>query len=108
MAEQQIIEIVRKYLDNLRQAGLETRYAVLFGSYAAGHGNAWSDIDVVVVSPHFDSTTSRDIINMLWRIAARTDARIEPIPCGEEQWKNDDGTPILEAARREGVTISPL
>ena len=75
---------------------------VIFGSYASGHPDQWSDIDLVVVSAAFDGTFSRDAINSLWRVAARTDSRIEPIPCGERQWVEDEATPIIEIARREG------
>jgi hypothetical protein len=42
---------------------------------------------------------------MLWRAAARTDVRIEPIPCGEKQWETDDESAIIEIARREGRKI---
>ncbi len=80
---------------------------VIFGSYASGHPNHWSDIDLVVVSAAFDGTFSRDAINSLWRVAARTDSRIEPIPCGERQWVEDATTPIIEIARREGVQVLP-
>ncbi len=80
---------------------------VIFGSYAVGHPHQWSDIDLVVVSPTFDGTFSRDAINSLWRVAARTDSRIEPIPCGERQWVEDEVTPIIKVARREGVQVLP-
>ncbi len=45
-------------------------------------------------------------INLLWRIAAQTDNRIEPIPCGEQQWLEDDASVIIEIARREGETVT--
>jgi len=41
----------------------------------------------------------------LWRIAARTDSRIEPIPVGKKQYKQDDSNMIIEIARREGQII---
>jgi hypothetical protein len=43
---------------------------------------------------------------MLWRLAAQTDSRIEPIPCGERQWLEDDASAIIEIARREDETIT--
>jgi Nucleotidyltransferase domain len=100
MADPAIVDIVRQYLRNLAQHGILARMGVIFGSYAVGHPHQWSDIDLVVVSPTFDGTFSRDAINSLWRVAARTDSRIEPIPCGERQWVEDDVTPIIEVARR--------
>jgi hypothetical protein len=107
MADPTIVNIVRKYLRNLAQQGIVARMGVLFGSYASGHPGQWSDIDLVVVSPAFDGTFSRDAINSLWRVAARTDSRIEPISCGERQWVEDEVTPIIEIARREGVQVLP-
>ncbi len=37
---------------------------------------------------------------------ASADNRIEPIPCGQREWEMDQGRPILEIARREGVIIA--
>jgi hypothetical protein len=105
MADPTIVEIVREYSRNLAQQGILARMGVLFGSYTSGQPGQWSDIDVVVVSPMFDGIFSRDMIDSLWYVAARTDSRIEPIPCGERQWEEDTATPIIEIARREGVQV---
>lgn len=107
MTDPTIIEIVRRYLSNLAEQGIPPRMGIIFGSHASGHPDRWSDIDLVVVSPVFDGTFSRDAIDSLWRVAARTDSRIEPIPCGERQWAEDTATPIIEIARREGVQVVP-
>jgi len=81
------------------------RYGVIFGSQATGHSSALSDIDLLVVSSRFDERRERKDMNMLWHIAARTDSRIEPIPCGERQWFDDDSSAIIEIARREGEIV---
>ena len=106
MADPTIIDIVRQYLRNLAQQGILARMGVLFGSHASGHPGKWSDIDLLVVSAAFDGSFSRDAIDSLWYVAARTDSRIEPIPCGERQWAEDATTPIIEIARREGVQVT--
>jgi predicted nucleotidyltransferase len=107
MADPAIVEIVRRYLRNLAGQGILARMGIIFGSHASGHPGKWSDIDLVVVSSAFDGAFSRETINRLWRVAARTDSRIEPIPCGVRQWVEDAITPILEIARREGVQVIP-
>ena len=66
---------------------------------------AETDIDLLVVSPQFDTTVKREWINHLWRTAARTDSRIEPVPCGQQQWQHDTSSQIIEIARREGHEI---
>ena len=80
---------------------------MLFGSYARGEADEWSDIDLVVVARKFDGTFSRDDVSLLWRVAARTDSRIEPIPCGVRQWVEDQSSAIIEIARREGEVVLP-
>jgi hypothetical protein len=106
MVDAAIVTAVRQYLDVLRRDhGLETRQAVVFGSFARAEADQWSDIDLVVVAPRFDEGITRADVSLLWRVAARTDSRIEPIPCGERQWAEDQSSAILEIARREGQVI---
>jgi len=45
-------------------------------------------------------------VEKLWLATASADNRIEPIPCGEQEWETDGARPILEIARREGVIIT--
>jgi len=106
MADPKVIAAVKEYLKNLAQNGLSVAFGVIFGSQVTGGANELSDIDVIVVSPQFDGKISRDVINKLWHIAARTDSRIEPIPCGQDQWKNNNTDAILEIARNEGIAIT--
>jgi predicted nucleotidyltransferase len=89
----------------LTKNGIPVRYAVLFGSHASGRQHEWSDIDLLVVSPLYDKKRSFKQTSKLWRIAAQTDSRIEPIPVGERQYKEDDSNMIIEIARREGQII---
>jgi len=105
MVSESIALIVRKYLLNLRQQDIPVSYGVIFGSQVRGEAGQWSDIDLLVVSPRFDEDCKRADINLLWRVAARTDSRIEPIPVGQEQFLTDDASAIIEIARREGQVI---
>ncbi len=74
------VGVVRLYLKHLRQVGIEVPFAVLFRSRAQGSHGPASDIDVVVVSARFDEARDRRDADLLWRVAALTDSRIEPIP----------------------------
>jgi predicted nucleotidyltransferase len=85
---------------------LDVREAVLFGSYARGDADHWSDIDLLVVAPEFDAPLRRELIGLLWRVAARTDSRIEPVACGLDQWRTDTSSTVIELARREGQSVS--
>jgi predicted nucleotidyltransferase len=107
MANESVVNGVRKYLRALQDEGIVVKFGVIFGSQLTDKTDVWSDIDLLVVSPRFDDRRSRDDINMLWRLAARTDNRIEPIPCGERQWFDDDASAIIEIARRKGEAVTP-
>ena len=105
MARRAVVKVVQNYLKYVTQQGIPVSYGVLFGSYAKGKANKWSDIDLLVVSPQFDEPkTHRDYEN-LFIYAGRTDSRIEPIPVGEKQFKEDNSNMIIEIARREGQII---
>ena len=89
----------------MQEQGIAVKFGVVFGSQVTGKTDPWSDIDLLVVSPKFDNERNREDINLLWRVAARTENRIEPIPCGERQWFEDDVSTVIEIARREGVAV---
>jgi predicted nucleotidyltransferase len=99
--------VVERYIGLLADRGLEVRFGVLFGSQATGHAGAFSDIDLLVVSPLFDGRFRYSDTALLWHLAGEVDSRIEPIPCGEVQWREDDGNPIVEIARRQGIVVPP-
>ena len=106
MVDKSIIKSVQRYLKELVEQGIPVHYGVLFGSQLnQSHTHIWSDIDLLVVSPRFDNLRKREDMNILWRVAARIDSRIEPIAVGVHQWETDDSSPIVEIARRKGEKI---
>ncbi|MBE0534175.1 MAG: nucleotidyltransferase domain-containing protein [Phycisphaerae bacterium] len=106
MVAQPVIDSVRKYLAELCKAGIDAEFAVVFGSYALGEADQWSDIDLIVVAPQFDPIASREQVNRLWYAAASTDSRIEPIPCGSLRWQTDVSNAIIAEARTRGQIIT--
>ncbi|HZQ06685.1 MAG TPA: nucleotidyltransferase domain-containing protein [Anaerolineae bacterium] len=100
-----VVNVIQQYLYACKNQGLKICFGVVFGSQAQGSAQAWSDIDLIVVSPQFDSGRSQSDLDMLWETAALIDSRIEPIACGEWQWEHDDTSTIIEVARREGIRI---
>ena len=107
MVSAEIVSSVRRFFRALAAEGLGVSFGVIFGSQARGTADKWSDIDLVVVCPRFDQGIRREDVDRLWTTAAMTDCRIEPIPCGEREWHEDDSRAIIEIARREGATITP-
>ena len=105
MVEKSVLRIVRKYLKAVAGHGIPVKAGVLFGSYATGKMNKWSDIDLLVVSSRFDKKYKRKDIDLLWHVAADVDSRIEPIAVGERQYHESNDSYIIFEARREGKLI---
>jgi len=105
MVDPAVVTCIQSYLRELADQGFPVAFGVVFGSHATGTPDEWSDIDLLVVSPRFDGPMARSDVDRLWRIAARTDSRIEPIPCGERQWRDDTASAIIEIARTQGTTV---
>jgi predicted nucleotidyltransferase len=106
MVEEAIMTVARRYMAALTSLGIHARQVVLFGSFATGSDDEFSDIDLIVIAPEFDGPREIAIVEKLWQATASADIRIEPIPCGEKEWQADGGRPILEIARREGIVIA--
>jgi predicted nucleotidyltransferase len=105
MANKTVVKSIQKYLLYLSKNGIPVSYGVLFGSYAKGKANKWSDIDLLVVSPKFDGKRTFEDYEKLWIYAGRSDYRIEPIPVGEKQFMEENANTIIIIARREGQII---
>lgn len=106
MVEKSIIKEVERYLRTVKETGISVRFGVIFGSRVTGGAEDESDIDLIVVAPDFDGKRDRKKMGRLWYVASETDYRIEPIPCGEKQWVEDESTPIIEAARQNGQMVA--
>lgn len=106
MVDPAVVDAIKRYLAVLPRFGVHASRAILYGSFARGENHGWSGIDLVVVAREFDGLRDRKLVEQLWIATSEADIRIEPIACGERQWLEDDGTPIFEIARREGIEIA--
>ena len=104
MASAVVIGLVRDYLNVLSREGFRVHRAVLFGSQARGDPHADSDIDILIASPDFEHLDWKQE-EKIWALTARVDSRIEPVPCAEWRWRDDQVSPLIEVARLEGIVI---
>ena len=105
MANQEVIEKVKRFLLLLESNGITVSKAYLFGSYTTGLASVHSDIDVMVVSPAFD-TRNDEMTGRAWSLTMKVDSRIEPYLVGLNRFLTDDVSPILEVVKQEGMEIT--
>jgi predicted nucleotidyltransferase len=105
MVRKEIIDIIRLYLKDLSFNGIDIKKAILFGSHVKGNFHKDSDIDLMIISPIFDSNYD-EYLTRIWFLTKSTGYKIEPVPVGERKFLEDDVSPLLEMVRREGVEIS--
>jgi predicted nucleotidyltransferase len=76
--------------------------AYLYGSFAKGTSNKWSDIDLAIVSPDFSDDLFEDRL-FLMRLAATIDDRIEPRLFKEELFNRND--PLVDEIQKNGIQL---
>jgi len=105
MVNDEVVNVIREYLNELSDKGVYISRCFLYGSHAKNTATVDSDIDLMLVSPLFDKNVER-YWPTLWLSDLRTDNRIEPLAVGEKRFQTDDTSPIIEVVRQEGIEIA--
>ena len=98
----QAVKVVRKYIGELERNKIPIEKAILFGSYAKGHANAESDIDVALVSEVFSGDRFEDRRKII-PLRRKIDNRIEPLPFKPEDFENDGI--LVEEIKKTGILV---
>jgi len=104
MSKAEVINIIRAYLNVLKQEGIVIEKAFLYGSYARDEASESSDIDLLLVSSLFD-TDDDYVLSKPWIYTTKVDHRIEPLAVGLKRFQTDNVSPILELVRQEGIEV---
>lgn len=100
-----VVESVRRYVAELRALGVEPTRVVLFGSQANGLAGAWSDIDILVVSPAFATIPPPDRPWLLARANWHVRAPIQVLAATPEQVASAGPCSFLREVLRTGVDV---
>lgn len=103
--DKNIKDLVRRYLGNVQEAGIEIAEAFVFGSHAIGQASKHSDVDLAVVSPNFGKNHHQELVSLFRLIDAKT-REIEPIPFSPQELK-DKWNPLVAEVRRKGIVVYP-
>jgi predicted nucleotidyltransferase len=99
----QQIDIVRKFVSEVKKNGIPVSDAYLFGSYAKGNPKEWSDLDVCVISPPFAKDRIDEMVK-LNTIGSKVDLRIEAVPFRAEDLDDPYDTLSTEI-KKYGIKI---
>jgi len=85
----EIKDKIEQFIDFLDNSGINIQTAVLFGSYAKGKQDKWSDIDLALVSSAFEGNRYYDL-DKLADACFAIDTNIAPLPFKPEDFTTDD------------------
>ena len=107
LSENQVAEIIKGFITELSQE-IPIKEIILFGSYAQGDPQDYSDIDLAVISDWFEGKPRIESMQFLSRMAAAYNSLIEALPFTEEEYKNLDKRSFLASIIRSGRNSSEL
>jgi len=105
LAKAEVIEIIRKYSQALKEKGINFQKIILFGSYALEREGMDSDIDIAVVSEEFGKDRFEERV-LLGKVAFYVDARIEPHPLSLKELEEDDWQALIHEIKSKGIEIA--
>jgi predicted nucleotidyltransferase len=100
--DQSVIEVVRKFVEELRRNRFRISEVRLFGSYANGRARPESDIDLAVISEDFTGDRFGDRRKIV-PLRRKIDNRIEPVPFRPDDFNN--GGMLAEEIKRTGIVV---
>ena len=100
LSRNEAISIVRRYKRAIAHRFPQEPKVMMFGSYAKGSPNPWSDIDVAVIVPKVDDDKWLETSVALGMDVDKISMRIEPILL--EEYEN---TPIYHEVMNTGVAV---
>ena len=107
LSEDQVAKIIRGFIKELRRE-IPIKEIILFGSYAQGNPQKYSDIDLAVISDWFEGKPKIENMQYLSRIAAAYNSLIEALPFTEEEYRNLDRRSFLASIIQSGRSSSEL
>ena len=98
-----ITKLIKQFIHELEINQIHINKAILFGSYANGTFNEWSDIDLALVSDSFkgDRFKDRDLIR---KIKLTVSSSLEPIPYRPEDFTEED--PFVKKIIDTGMNLT--
>jgi len=95
------INLILDYIRHCKKRNIQIKKVILFGSYANGKADEYSDIDIVLVSDQF---TDNSYFN--WKMLVPVNVKfvdIEPHPFSSSYFRKGD--PFIDEIKKNGIEI---
>jgi predicted nucleotidyltransferase len=102
MARNEVIEILRLYVNLLRAEGVFVDKAFLYGSYLNDSATSESDIDLMIVT---DNENDDYLAGKIWKLTRNINSKIEPFLVGKNRFYSNDNSPLVDLVKRTGLEI---
>lgn len=102
MAKNEVIEILKLYINLLRTEGIFVDKAFLFGSYLTDSATSDSDIDLMIVT---DNENDDYLAGKIWKLTRNINSKIEPFLVGKNRFYSNDNSPLIDLVKRTGLEI---
>ena len=101
------VELAEKIEDFVRllRLGVRVEAVILYGSYAKGLADEWSDIDLAVISPDFEGASTWERQEMIARATVGRPYRIAPIGYPSSEYHNQGRHSFLREILRTGKVV---
>ena len=107
LSEDQVAKIIRGFISELSRE-IPIKEIILFGSYARGNPEEYSDIDLAVISDWFEGKSKIENMQYLSKITAAYNSLIEALPFTEEEYRNLDNRSFLAGIVKSGRNFSDI
>jgi predicted nucleotidyltransferase len=101
----QITTLIRRYIAALEARGIPVERVILFGSYASGNPDEWSDIDIAVISPKFDTLSLLERYEQLGLANRNLHAPLDVVGFSSTQVTHCEPESFLAEILRTGVDV---
>ena len=96
-----VINKIKNFIDLLEKNDINIQRAYLFGSYAIGKADEWSDIDLALVSDKFKGNRFLDLLSLTDYIL-KAGQDISPLPFRSEDF--DDSLFARDEILKKGIS----
>lgn len=102
MAKREVVDILKKYINLLKNEGISIDKAFLYGSYLTDTHKDDSDIDLMIVT---ENEEDDNVAGKIWSLTQKVNTKIEPYLVDKNKFYSDEYSPVINVVKNTGLEI---